>query len=233
MKKGMATVALIVVLFMVLSGCVKINSTLTVNSDGSGDLSVIYGVNKQLAAMQPDITSSLQTAKKNSEKEGYTTSDYNDTQYMGIQLKKHINNLKDLKQFPNNNKVKFSVKEKKGFFKNTYDVNSSFDLTGLTDPNSNGLEESVAAAAVAQIDLKFTLNLPVAAGNNNASKVTNNNKTLEWTLVPNQMNNLNVQFSTVNMTNVVMLIGGIAIILILLGFFIFRKKKSHKNVVAA
>lgn len=233
MKKVIVTITILLALCTVLTGCVKLNSTLTVNSDGSGDLSVIYGISKQLAAMQPDISSNLQDTKKSTEKAGYTVSDYNDTKYIGVQFKKHFTDLRNLKQFPNNDKVQFNVKENKGFFKNTYNVTGSFDLTGLTDTSSNDMEKSFAAAAMSQMDLSFHLNLPVAAGENNASKVTNNNKSLEWTLVANQKNDLKVQFSTVNILNVGLLIGVIAIIVILFVLFIIRKKKNHKDINAA
>jgi hypothetical protein len=206
---------------------------LTVNSDGSGDLSVIYAISKQLAAMQPNVNSNFQDTKKSAEKAGYSTSDYNDEKYLGIRFKKHFDDLRTLKQFPNNDKVKFNVKENKGFFKTTYDVTGNFDLTGLTNSNSSDMANSVAAAAISQMDLRFTLNLPVKAGDNNASKITNNDKTLVWTLVPNQNNELKVEFSAVNMLNVGLLIAGIAVLLVLLVFFIFRKKRSRNSNVAA
>ena len=37
------------IMIILLSGCIKMDTNLKVNSDGSGDLSLIYALDKQLA----------------------------------------------------------------------------------------------------------------------------------------------------------------------------------------
>jgi hypothetical protein len=236
MRKGLLLSFVLLIFFT--TGCVKMNNTLVINKDGSSDLTMIYGLDSQLYAMG-DASKSIDDMKKDAEQNGFKVVNYKDSKVIGIKISKHFKNYKDItiaKNPTSDNGISLKVNETKGFFKTKYKVKSIYDLTGMTDSMGSESEEEfdqqMINSVIGQMDLNFTLKLPVEAGENNASSVSNSGKTLKWELIPDEKNELNVVFEKINILNIVLLIVGIGLVL-LTGLFILlkrRKKTSEFNM---
>lgn len=138
MKKIFKTIYLIIIVFLI-SACAKEETIMTINKDKSMVLEVNIGYpissNKEL---------SVEEVKQRVENRGYSVDSYHDENFRGYKLSK---------QFKNINKV--SIKEnktvnlatiinenfddtslfhvKKGFFKNTYTANFTYDFRNFYD----------------------------------------------------------------------------------------------------
>lgn len=87
-----------------------------------------------------------------------------------------------------------------------------------------------------EMEFSFTVNLPEKALSNNASNVTNDGKTLVWSIMQSQTSNIEFSFELKNMTNYYILYGGIAlgvIIVIVIIITIIKKIKKGKDSVPA
>lgn len=87
-----------------------------------------------------------------------------------------------------------------------------------------------------EMEFSFTVNLPEKALSNNASNVTNDGKTLVWSIMQSQTSNIEFSFELKNMTNYYILYGGIAlgvIIVIVIIITIIKKIKKGKDPVPA
>lgn len=61
----------------------------------------------------------------------------------------------------------FKVKETKGFYTDTYEVDGVFDFSGMMDDaESAEFDQQMVESMINQMDLKFNLELPVEAGEN-------------------------------------------------------------------
>lgn len=87
-----------------------------------------------------------------------------------------------------------------------------------------------------EMEFSFTVNLPEKALSNNASNVTNDGKTLVWSIMQSQTRNIEFSFELKNMTNYYILYGGIAlgvIIVMVIIITIIKKIKKGKDPVPA
>lgn len=87
-----------------------------------------------------------------------------------------------------------------------------------------------------EMEFSFTVNLPEKALSNNASNVTNDGKTLVWSIMQSQTSNIEFSFELKNMTNYYILYGGIAlgvIIVMVIIITIIKKIKKGKDLVPA
>ncbi|WP_409275828.1 LppM family (lipo)protein [Neobacillus sp. SCS-31] len=218
-----------ILLILLLSGCVKMDNTLIINKDGSSDFTMIYGIDSQLYSSEMGAPESMDEFKSDAEKSGFKVVTYKDKEFTGLKISKHFESYKDIK-FVNNSesKMNFKVNEQKGFFKNKYAVEAVYDLRGMSDEmgdGSEGFDEQILNSILGKMDLKFTLKLPVKSGDNNASNVSDEGKTLTWDLLPDKNNELKVQFEKVNTLNIVLLAVGIVVALISTLIVIFKKRK--------
>lgn len=149
MKKTIKYLLLLIVMTVALTGCVKYNSTMTINKDKSMDYSIIYAVDTSMLGNESLLTDEN---KANLESSGFRIEDYTEDSMKGFKITKHFNNIDDISSTNSvnydlsgvlNNKstdVKiFNVK--KGFLKSTYTAKFKFDSTE-SDLNSTSLNET-------------------------------------------------------------------------------------------
>ena len=87
-----------------------------------------------------------------------------------------------------------------------------------------------------EMEFNYVVNLPEKALTNNATNVSNDGKTLTWSLMQSQISNIEFSFELKNMTNYYILYGGIAaalIIVIIIIISLIKKGKKGKEVVPA
>lgn len=206
---------------LILTGCIKFNTSVKINADGSSDVTLVYGMDKQLAFMDEQF--SLEDSKSEAEAEGYKVVEYQDDRFIGYKLTRHFETLAELSKQIDADGMAIEVVEDPGFFKNKYTITGSFDLSGMTGDNSNEFDQRFAEAFIRQMDLKFSLSLPKEAGENNASKVKDDGKTLIWNLAASNENIIEVEYEKMNYVNISLLLG--ITIVVLAGVAIVVRKR--------
>lgn len=106
---------------------------------------------------------------------------------------------------------------------------------GTTTPDDSKIDPDIMELA-GEMEFSYTVNLPEKALTNNATNVSNDGKTLTWSLMQSQMSNIEFSFELKNMTNYYILYGGIAavvIIVIIIIITIIKKGKKGKEPVPA
>lgn len=104
-----------------------------------------------------------------------------------------------------------------------------------TEPGDSGFDSDIMGLA-GEMEFNYVVNLPEKALTNNATNVSNDGKTLTWSLMKSQISNIEFSFELKNMTNYYILYGGIAaavIIVIIIIISLIKKGKKGKEVVPA
>lgn len=225
MKKHIVIVLMFVFL---LTGCVKGDFRIQMNEDGSADLDYKMALN---AAMTSQNSNPLEGIKKDFLKEGFQVSTYKEGNYFGVRGIKHVDQLEKIKTgnafaLFDKQKNKAEITVKKGLFYDTYTLNAGYDLRTLSSKKNDGVAEAVGSMLYDQIDLKFSLTLPMKAETNNASRVLGEDefKTYQWDLLPGQNNEITLSTKVLKVNNILYSLLVLAVLLIVL-FIVLRKRR--------
>ena len=253
MKKNIKLTALLILLVISLTGCVKFNSTMEIKKDKSMDYTVIYAFDKSLFGDQEILTND---DKKELENKGFTVSNYVDGNMQGFKVSKNIKNIDevssvndatyDLSGLLDSNKSESKVfKFKKGFLKNTYTASFKFDSSDsdLNDSTNNdtttGDDFTIDNDTTTDsdfdfsnvntaMDLSFTVKLPYKAISSNATTKNNDNKDLSWNLSSTGEDKIEFSFALYNMTNIYICVGVIILLIIIVIVSSLNKKNNNK-----
>lgn len=227
MKKYLSLIT-VFILTIILTGCVKYNSTVEVKSNKSVNLNIIYAIDTDILSNEELGDMSItDDDKKEYIQNGFTVDNYKDGSYEGVKLTKKFKNIdnissesdvtynleSDISGEKSSNTNMFKVK--KGFFKNTY---------VLKMDGSNDMTDSDTSEFGSSMELKFTLKLPHKAKSNNATTV--NGKELVWDLT--KVSNVEAEFTLYNAPFYI-LIGGIVVVVIIVLCIIIKGKKKNGN----
>ena len=255
MKKSFKVLCLMLVAFM-MSGCMKFNMNMDINSDKSMNLELIVAFANEMMGSSNETNmdnSEIQKLKDN----GFNVEEYSDDTMTGYTISTKINNIDDvstekdtmfnLNDIFNGEKLSDIFTVKKGFFKNTYTVKigeeESTDMTNELedDLNSTYSDDSLLATDDADLsmllnsmDINFTINLPYKAISSNATNTENDGKTLVWqpTSASNSSSNIEFSFELYNMTNIYLMVGIVILIIVIIIILIVKhckKTKSNKS----
>lgn len=255
MKKSFKVLCLMLVAFM-MSGCMKFNMNMDINSDKSMNLELIVALANEMMGSSNETNmdnSEIQKLKDN----GFNVEEYSDDTMTGYTISTKINNIDDvstekdtmfnLNDIFNGEKLSDIFTVKKGFFKNTYTVKigeeESTDMTNEfeDDLNSTYSNDSLLATDDADLsmllnsmDINFTINLPYKAISSNATNTENDGKTLVWqpTSASNSSSNIEFSFELYNMTNIYLMVGIVILIIVIIIILIVKhckKTKSNKS----
>lgn len=224
MRKILSLISIMAILLIALTGCVSVNYEVTLNKDGTADVAYIYGFEKemleQLETSAEDMTSDM---KENAEESEYEIEMYSDDKIEGFKAKKHIENLADisLEDIFGEENVKDSEEnqikiEKKGL-KTMYSQKANIDLSSM--------DESTASI----VEMKYVIKLPVKAGKNNASEVSEDGKTLTWNLKAGEINEINFEASESSTIICIILVIAVAVIVAIVLIFSKKSKKNSKS----
>lgn len=256
MKKNIKLTALLTLLVISLTGCVKFNSTMEIKKDKSMDYKIIYAFDKSLFGDQEILTSN---DKKELENKGFTVSNYVDGNMKGFKVSKNIKNIDDvsstndatydLSGLLDSNKSESKVfKVKKGFLKNTYTASFKFDSSDsdlnnstsndttidndfTTDDNNTTTDSDFDFSNInTNMDLSFNVKLPYKAISSNATTKKNDDKELSWNLSSTGEDKIEFSFALYNMTNIY-ICGGVIVLLIII-VIVSILNKSRKNKVS-
>lgn len=256
MNKNIKLTALLTLLVISLTGCVKFNSTMEIKKDKSMDYKIIYAFDKSLFGDQKILTSN---DKKELENKGFTVSNYVDGNMNGFKVSKNIKNIDDvsstndatydLSGLLDSNKSESKVfKVKKGFLKNTYTASFKFDSSDsdlnnstsndttidndfTTDDNNTTTDSDFDFSNInTNMDLSFNVKLPYKAISSNATTKKNDDKELSWNLSSTGEDKIEFSFALYNMTNIY-ICGGVIVLLIII-VIVSILNKSRKNKVS-
>ena len=164
-------------------------------------------------------------------KDGTTTS--------GVKITKTFDNIDDITAkekvtvnfndlFQEENKDK--IKDVKFFYKdgNNYVANFVFDF--LDGASAEERKESESGDSMIT-DLSYKIKLPVKAGENNASKVSEDGKELTWNLKYSKLNEVNFAFALGNnlLPIIIAVVAGVAVIGGVVAVVVISKKKKNNN----
>ena len=254
MKKNIKLTALLILLVISLTGCVKFNSTMEIKKDKSIDYTVIYAFDKSLFGDQEILTSD---DKKEVENKGFTVSNYVDGNMKGFKVSKNIKNIDDvsstndttydLSGLLDSSKSESKVfKVKKGFLKNTYTASFKFDSSDSDLNNSTGNDTTIDndfttddnntttdsdfdfSNINTNMDLSFNVKLPYKAISSNATTKENDDKELSWNLSSTGEDKIEFSFALYNMTNIYICGGVIVLLIIIVIVTILNKGKKNK-----
>lgn len=236
----------LIVSIVLLSGCVKVETSMDISKTGKVKISFINAVNESLITDEIKIDKDrINKLKEN----GFTVEEYQKDGLKGYRYSKtfssinlltayneeELNNELNIDSFIGNKTQFFTVE--KGFFKNTYvakisssikddifkevniDDNSEYKDIDLFDENIDSM-----------LDLKFNVNLPGKTLYNNATETSNDGKTLTWDLNNFEGGFINFKFTLYNYTNIGLVIGSALLIIIVTLIIISKFKNNNKDV---
>lgn len=227
MKKSLKLFILLILMLIILTGCVDINYEVTINSDGTANITYVYGFEKEyLEEMEVTAEEMTQEIKKDAETSKYTVETYSDDKIEGIKATKTVTDFSQISleeafgaeyvSDSEENKIKL---EKKGL-KTVYSQKADIDLTSMDETMSS------------IIKMKYAINLPTKSESNNANEVSEDGKTLIWNLKAGEVNK--IEFKATELGTIAKIII-ILIILVSVGIIIaiviitVRKIKNRKN----
>lgn len=230
--KSFVFVMMLAVVMLLLTGCANINYEIKLEKDGSGEISYVMGYDKNfLNSMQVSLedlkgSNSFDDMKEEASKEGYTIEEYEDNTTYGFKAYKHVENIQNEFKVMEDSTEEDAIRFEKSFFKTSFSQKASLDLADLSGEGQ--AQDALTSAVMGQMKISYKLVLPFAAGENNASSVSEDGKTLEWTLKAGQVNEINFVAEQTNLVNIAIIAGAIILVLVLI-LVIASRGKNKKN----
>lgn len=223
MKKTIGLIVLLLFTLVTLSGCAQVNYEVEINKNGTGTISCSYEISKkdlgEKAALVQGVAESM---KGKVEENGYIVELYEDDDVKGFKGSKKLNDItKDFsleevfEVFENFGKKyvedteENGIKIEKTLFKTKYSQKAVVDLTDI------GTE----------IDMEYSMKLPAKSKTNNATKVSEDGKTLTWEIKVGETNTIEFVSEQINLLPIIVI--GIVVIAIVAIIVIIILKKKH------
>lgn len=233
--KNVAIIAILGVILFTLTGCANVDYDIKLNKDGSGDIAYVIGYDKSFLASIGVETSSLENDNSFSEMEeqakqnGYTIEKYEDDNTYGFKATKHANNIQeefDLNdEAGSNNEETGKIMYEKTLLKTRYYQDSKVDLTDIL---SDEEEAAMLKAVMAQMKVSYRITLPFRVGSNNATTVSEDGKTIEWTLKVGEVNQ--IKFEASQDYGMYALLGLAVVLVAVAAGSVILSKKAKKTV---
>lgn len=234
MKKNLKSIILVAfftLLLFVLTGCANVNYEIKLEKDGSGDVSYIMGYDKSfLSSMQVSIEDlkdddSFDEMKQEATKTGYTVEAYEDDNTYGFKAFKHVDNIQNEFSIEPGSEEDDGIKYEKTLLKTKYSQEATVDLADVTE----SAEDALTKAVLGQMKITYKIVLPFKVGDNNATLVSEDGKTLEWTLKAGQTNEIKFVAQEDRTVYAVAGTGVIVLIVILSTIAVMASKKKAKK----
>lgn len=238
MKKTLKSAILLVIVSMllfVLTGCANVNYEIKLSKDGSGEVSYIMGYDKSflnsMGATKEDLEGddTLDEMQDEARQEGYTIEKFEDNNTYGFKASKHVNNIQEEFDFDDiveedsikDNRIIFE----ESFLKTKYSQNAILDLS----MDEEDEEDALTNMMMSQIDVSYKITLPFKAGENNATTVSEDGKTLEWVLKAGQVNEIKFEATQDYMIYLIGGIIGLAVIIVIITLIVILTKKNKSK----
>jgi len=227
MKKIISLTVMVVFVLITLTGCVTVNYELTINKDGSGEISYIYAFDKSmLESLGITAEDMVYDMQEQAEESGYKVESYADDNVEGFKATKKVEDVtKDysLEEAFGDDYVKDTdenkIKIEKGMFSTTYSQKAEIDLSELEDMSMYGMT------------ITYTINLPAKADKHNADEETNGGKTLTWNLEAGKVTA--IEYEATQSNSVMFIIIGVIGLVVVLGVVMLVVKAPKKETAAS
>ncbi|MBQ4263410.1 MAG: CHAP domain-containing protein [Bacilli bacterium] len=247
--KSIKKIILILITVLLLNGCSFKNiNNMTIDKDGKLDYTFNVMIEKNalsnimhLENENVSITEDAMLQYLN-QKINYTfLKDLNktpisDENYIGYQYTYKVENIDEISDINvkqinlNYYSSKEKLKEIKLFnkTKNKYSANFTFNIKDESSQINNNEEYDLDKI---NFITQFSVTLPYEPLNHNSKSVTNNGKTLNWTINVNKNETVEFSFSLINIEQIKQLCSIISIVIILISLIImFTKNKTKKMI---
>ncbi|ARI75702.1 EGFR-like transmembrane domain-containing protein [Halobacillus mangrovi] len=226
-------ILLAILALTLLTACVKGNYELKINKDGSGESVVTIGFEEEAYERLGERGHSMvESATEELFTQGYNVESYNEEGYIGFQATKSFEDVREAENLQAtggmtemgvgaalSDNIDMTVEE--GVFTDMYKIEAVVDL------ENSGLLGGMQQLVSNQLDLTFTLDLPVSPKAHNADAVDGNE--LTWNIKTAGTTNMMVQVGVPNVRNIV--IAGVAglVIAAVVVFLILRKRNKNRD----
>lgn len=222
MKKTVGLIIMLIVMLVALTGCAKVNYEVKVNKDGSGEITYIYGVERNKIGNSNDIIEEfVRTMKEQAEKSGYNVELYENDEISGFKANKHIEDInkdfsleeafgKEYVKDTENNKINIE----KSFLITKYSQNTELDLTNFSNTN---------------VEMTYKIKLPTKVKISNANSISKNGKELTWNLRGGESYKITFEAEQINILSIVVIAVVVILIVVAIIFIILKKKHVTKN----
>lgn len=249
LRRAFPVVALFALLALALSGCVHVDRSVKLNSDGSGAYTLNLGLSQQLVSLGgASLISQLDACEATEKAQGASVSKYSQDTYTYWSFTWKFSNVTALNDLlrtapqgcdasglpagASSNATEFFqvVRHSSGF-------TTSFHVTGQLN---FALDSSVAnnpayTQLLRDAHETFAITMPGGVSSHNGGTVSGD--TITYTVHVNQVANIDVSSSAVNITAVLPVIAGVVVIFIILGAMVFvyrqRGRTADDSALAA
>lgn len=226
---------LLLTMTLFLCGCVKVETDLTINNDGSAVVKERFLMSKQLLAMSAQDP--FEQTIKEKQAQNRDVKLYETEEMKGIEATKNIKNIDndEWNTTPENDAIKSNnadkkfVSVKKGVFTTTYNIDAEFNMSKNSNDSTNTaqLEEMKANGMDINnfVQIKYSIHTPKKADSHNATSVDTTTNTYTWNIKIDEVSKMQIQFTTYNTINIA--ISAIIILLALVGLFSIYLNKQN------
>ncbi|MGP4077485.1 LppM family (lipo)protein [Halobacillus sp. K22] len=216
-------------LLVLLTACVQGDVAVKINKDGSGESTITLGIEEEsYNRFGQRAETMLSSVNDELEAQGYTVESYTEDGYRGFRATQSFEDVQDMQVIPSMgavsetgsgaavSNVPLDVSMEDGFFTKTYRVEGELDL------ENSGLLGGMQQLVSNQLDLTFTLDLPISPKDHNADEVNGN--VLTWNIQTAGTTELMVEAAIPNVRNIILTAVGVLLVGVVI-FFVIRKRK--------
>ncbi|WP_024865803.1 LppM family (lipo)protein [Butyrivibrio sp. FCS014] len=226
--KKIRAVVLALVCMLSLSGCVRFNASIDVKKNGKVDVSMIYAA-MSLEDYGFDGDMFDEGTVEDFEEDGWTVEPYSEGSFVGYKLIRKDVELKELADSLKDNDTDMvnmnSFKVTKDGLKYVID----WDLKGIGELSE--VQEYRSYFDMSGGYLTVDINLPVKPSDHNATKVSDDGKSLEWDLLSPDMDGIYLEFTLFSFKWLFILGGiGLALAIIVVAVIIIDDNRRRKRL---
>ena len=231
-KQYISLWALILFSFIGLTGCIKVDVSTEIKSNGSGIVGISFGLNSEAKTFissqggVPDNAMETLLNTENISKEGFKVTTWVDGDYEWTKAEKEVLSVDDINStFSGNNLfTRYDLVHKRGFLKDEFILDA--ELAPLA------IDESISEIDIpitSFIQLTYSLKLPGKIEETNGVPDVNNANLLVWTAQEEAVS-MQARSTSWNWLKLLLLGGGIFLFIVLVVIMLllvgFRSKKS-------
>ncbi|AHC18964.1 DUF3153 domain-containing protein [Paenibacillus polymyxa] len=232
---------MLVCCLLALTSCARGDIHVDVHLDQSVDMDATFSVNNQ-TLMMLDNPGLLDQLVKRIQSNSVDVQPLAEQGRKGYQIKGHYQgdwstNKKNPSQglnLPEGLEIKRAVSPH--FFTTNIDLTMKLDLPRMLPKEAQGLSDKFEQMNVfarklleRQLDLNFSLSLPIQPATNNADRVSEDGKTLYWDIAPLESNELKLSVNVPNVRHIVYVAITSLILIVIAVILLIRRHRSKKE----
>ncbi|OMF75589.1 DUF3153 domain-containing protein [Paenibacillus peoriae] len=232
---------MLVCCLLALTSCARGDIHVDVHLDQSVDMDATFSVNNQ-TLMMLDNPGLLDRLVKRIQSNNVDVQPLAEQGRKGYQIKGHYQgdwstNKKNPSQglnLPEGLEIKRAVSQH--FFTTNIDLTMKLDLPRMLPKEAQGLSDKFEQMNVfarklleRQLDLNFSLSLPIQPATNNADRVSEDGKTLYWDIAPLESNELKLSVNVPNVRHIVYVAITSLILIVIAVILLIRRHRSKKE----